>query len=318
MDVSFDESELTMWPNFFLVGAPKCGTTSIAGALEQHRDVFPVIVKEPNFFNADLRIEDAMTTPKLLVGRVGKRHHAVIRDESAYLRLYEQAGAYKAVGDYSVNYLRSKVAPRAIRARVPHAQIIVILRNPIERAFSHFLMDCRIGRVNDPFGVVLDRHIRDVGRAAGHYENYIEGGLYADQIRRYVEVFGRDKVLILLYDDVVADFLDAVQRIFEHIGVWPIDIDTVATNRAMVAKSPSLNFLLNKSGLKELIRRHVPRRLKDEAKKIYYEKSQSRLGDTERSRLAELYRDDIGRVAAFIGRDLDHWLREPSGLRMVG
>ena len=109
-----------------------------------------------------------------------------------------------------------------------------------------------------------------------------------------------------------------MQRIFEHIGVPPIDIDSVVANRAMVAKSPSLNFLLNKSGLKELIRRHVPRRLKDEAKKFYYERAQSSLGDAERSRLREVYRDDIDKVAAFIGRDLDHWLREPTGLRMVG
>jgi hypothetical protein len=103
-----------------------------------------------------------------------------------------------------------------------------------------------------------------------------------------------------------------VQRIFEHIGVPPIDIASVVANRAMVAKSPSPNFLLNKSGLKELIRRHVPRRLKDEAKKFYYERAQSSLGDAERSRLREVYRDDTDKVAAFIGRDLDHWLREPT------
>jgi hypothetical protein len=307
-----------MWPNFFLVGAPRCGTTAVATALERHRDVFPTPVKEPNFFNADVRIEDAAAQPKLRAGRVEKRHHAVIRDETTYLRLYEHADAFRAAGDYSVNYLRSTVAARAIHARVPNARIVIILRNPIERAFSHFLMDCRIGRVNTPFGQVLEQHIRDAGQTAGRYENYVEIGMYAEQIRRYVEVFGKDNLLILLFDDLVVDFLETVQRIFAHIDVPPIDVDTVVANRALVAKIPSLNFLLNKSGLKDLIRRHVPRRLKDEAKKFYYQQARSRLGDAERATLCGVFRDNIAAVATLIGRDLDHWLREPTGLRMVG
>jgi hypothetical protein len=103
-------------PNFFILGAPKCGTTSLASWLSQHPDVFIPAEKEPNFFNDDHQVPTRLTSRQ-------------------YARLFSAAKA-RAIGEASVWYLYSRTAVRNILAYQPDARFIVCLRNPVEMAFS--------------------------------------------------------------------------------------------------------------------------------------------------------------------------------------
>src|SRR5437667_3118215 len=167
-----------IWPNFFIVGAQNSGTTSLYGYLKQHPDVFMPALKEPHYF--------AQITPS----HEQRYLRTIVRDEAAYLRLFLKAKGYPAIGEASPSYLWDANAPHRIRKAVPHAKIIILLRDPVERAYSHYLMDVREGRQDLPFLQALERDWNRSKKGWSVSQLYVELGLYAEQVRRYLEVFG--------------------------------------------------------------------------------------------------------------------------------
>lgn len=139
-------------PNFFIVGAPKAGTTSLFEALAQHEDVFCCPVKEPNYFTIDLAAQEKSTgtadrerplirgrpTSLLEPPRVG-----LTTDYRAYLDLFHGWKGQRAIGEASTDYLSSVFAARQIAAIAPEARIIIILRDPVARSYADYLMQKR-------------------------------------------------------------------------------------------------------------------------------------------------------------------------------
>jgi len=113
------------WPNFFLVGAPRCGTTSLYEYLRLTKGIYMSPTKEPNYFSAET-IPDNFRFPP-------------IRDKKKYLDLFAKANKEKAIGESTVTYLQDPRAPCLIHEVVPEAKIIIMLREPIQRTFSHYL-----------------------------------------------------------------------------------------------------------------------------------------------------------------------------------
>jgi hypothetical protein len=142
----------THLPNFFLVGAPKTGTTSLYHYLKQHPDIYLSAVKEPCFFASEMRPDNfsqefatsirlsSQNLLKYLDGPMsGPNPGGIITDWSHYLELFKNVSTETAIGEASVCYLWSATAAGNIHARIPHAKIVVILRDPVERAFSQYL-----------------------------------------------------------------------------------------------------------------------------------------------------------------------------------
>ena len=137
-------------PNFFLVGAPQAGTTSLYFYLDQHPSIFVSPIKEPCFFAPEvaditprareLYDADADALRRYLDGPMErKRDHGLVLDWDDYLTLFKNVRDETAIGEASVAYLASLTAAPAIRARTPEARIVMILRNPVDRLFSRFL-----------------------------------------------------------------------------------------------------------------------------------------------------------------------------------
>ncbi len=139
-------------PTFFLVGAPKAGTTSLYHYLDQHPQVYMSAIKEPHVFAAEVREEnfdpelrrgiarDTRGVREFLSGSMRrKRFSGIVADWEGYLRLFADAGAELALGEASACYLWSPTAAERIAGRIPDAKILVMLRNPAERAFSQYL-----------------------------------------------------------------------------------------------------------------------------------------------------------------------------------
>ena len=142
-------------PNFFLVGAAKSGTTTLSKMLEAHPEVYLSPIKEPNYFSKDILPEkfepvyrkNTFFADKTYFSQkpLKKVHLSFVREEKEYMALFEDAGNEKAIGECSTSYLYSSEAAEEIRKFQPDAKIIVILRNPVTRAFSHYLMGLRFG-----------------------------------------------------------------------------------------------------------------------------------------------------------------------------
>ena len=181
-------------PNFFIVGAPKAGTTAMYEFLAEHPQVFMPKVKEPHFFSTDLASPLA------------------IRDQREYLDLFRDARGEKEIGEGSTGYLQSRVAPGAIKAFAPDARIIVMLRNPIDVMYSWH---------NEEI-VCMEEDLTDFGQALAAEEarraslpasgsNCLSRLLYHDvvdfpaQIGRYIEQFGRNSIHVIIHDDFLRD-----------------------------------------------------------------------------------------------------------------
>ena len=177
-------------PNFFLVGAPQAGTTSFYFYLDRHPSVFVSPIKEPCFFAPEvaditprareLYDGDAPQLRRYLDGPMErKRDHGLVLDWNDYLTLFKNVRDETAIGEASVAYLASLIAAPAIRARIPEARIMIILRNPVDRLF----------RDSWPRGTVGPRH--SPSGSTQSPDKSIWPGRYAVHLRRYLDAFRR-------------------------------------------------------------------------------------------------------------------------------
>lgn len=242
-------------PNFFIVGAAKSGTTSMYRYLEQHPDVYMPSFKEPHWF---ARVEPSSN---FIV------HSVTSEDE--YLKLFEGWKGERAIGEASPSYLWDVSAPARIKQEVPNARIIVLLREPVSRAFSHYLMDVREGMEARPFLRALqeDYAIHKKGWGISHL--YVELGMYCEQISRYLDRFGRESVLVLFFEEVFADpdsTFYALERTLNFLGVYPtvpngVDLQRRYNSHA-VPRGRFSRFMLRALAIRSMARRFLPERSK--------------------------------------------------------
>jgi hypothetical protein len=307
-----------MWPNLFLVGAMKAGTTSIASALSLHPQVFVPLVKEPNFFCSDLYEHGlgagAETADEVLkrVRRGESLHHAYVQDRDCYLALFEGRGSEDVVADCSTTYLYSATAAENIVRVCPASKIIISLRNPIERAFSEFLMNCSIGTAPPSFSAALDLEERELKSGSIPLcHRYVSASLYWKQVDRYLRAFGTDHVLVLRFENIQQDFGNIMARVCKFIEVAPGALTSeIKKNEASFPRAEKLNRWLEASGLKEFVRRKVPQLLKERMKRFYYAAPPLDIkpGQTDVERLKRIFAPDIARLSELLGEDFMGWL----------
>src|SRR5918997_438225 len=163
-------------PNFLIIGAMKSGTTALYYYLEQHPEIYMSPVKEPNFFSSQEQenAADAVT-------HIGTYQH-----------LFRGVSGQKAIGEAPHSYLYEPGAAAEIRRYSPDAKLIAILRNPIDRAHSHFLHMVRSGTEPlDDFARALQEDVVGIHKER-IFQDYIGRGLYYDQLKRYFNAFSRD------------------------------------------------------------------------------------------------------------------------------
>ncbi|HUP00635.1 MAG TPA: sulfotransferase domain-containing protein [Gemmatimonadota bacterium] len=281
-------------PDFFLVGAARSGTTSLFHYLVQH-PCLCMPVKEPQFFS-----DFPLDHPKDLDG---------------YLELFAKCPHGIVAGEASTWYLPSRQAPRRIHALNRRAKIAMILRNPIDRAYSHYWLKVRIFAEPLSFEAALeaeDQRTRD-GWNVGF--QYVATGLYSEQILRYLETFGEEQVRIVLFEDLIRDANAVCRDFFRFLGVDPgVPIRTTDIfNASEVYRSRRLARTLSRPFPgRRLIKRMLPKdvkELKSHLSRANALRPRPMNPDT-RTRLAERFKPDIERLQGILNRDLSHWLTD--------
>jgi len=300
-------------PNCFLVGAPKAGTTSLYHYLEQHPQVYMSPIKEPNFFSTEIRIEnfhpalrkrvarDARSLRKFLSGPMDpKRFGGIVADWEDYLRLFANAGDEMALGEASVCYLWSATAAERIAASIPNARILVMLRNPVDRAFSDYLHGLGAGHIRWSFREHIQRNLSHRSSLFCVHYPFLELGLYAAQLSEYLARFGPN-VWVGFYENFQNRPLETVQSIFRFLGVSP-EFSPDMTRRYLEARVPRTAGRVTPTRPQPLVRRCFTRR-----------PGSIRMDPADRDYLVGFYREDIRKLAALLGRDLEAWLGQPPG-----
>ncbi|WP_368407925.1 sulfotransferase [Igneacidithiobacillus copahuensis] len=213
-------SKMQNWPNLFIVGAVKSGTTSLWAYLKQHPEIYFPEMKEPHYF----------THPH----PAPEQRHCIryIDSEEQYLRLYQDSGQVTYRGDASPSYLWSEVAAQEIAQCCPDSKIIIILRDPVQRAYAQYLMDFNEGVTDLDFYSALQRDWTRPDKGWGVSQLYVELGLYHDQIQRYFSLFGRNQVRVLLLEDLQRKPLQVLHDLAEFLQVSPLPFQRIDFRRA--------------------------------------------------------------------------------------
>ena len=295
-------------PNFLVIGAGRSGTTSLQAYLAQHPDVFLSPVKAPShFFCRDLPAIDDPTL-RLVTANY------FVRDLPAYEALFEGAGGRRAVGEVSPVYLASTHVAGRIAATIPHARLIAILRNPVERVQARF-----VGRRRDGLEQrdTLEEVVRDelaVGVDTEEaFGTYLAAGFAGRYLATYYAGFPAEQIKVFLHEDLKADGQAVIREMFAFLGVDPdFPVDTTHRHNASggVIANPMTRAAWTRTALiRARVRRHVPQAARDWVfARVSRDLRPVPLAPHLREELVELFRPDIRQLETLIGRDLGAWL----------
>jgi hypothetical protein len=310
-------------PNFFIVGAPKAGTTSLYNYLAQHPDIYMSPIKEPCHFSTEIRpenfseemgpgFESAVRAQKeYLQGLMTEQRFGGIGIEWIdYLKLFLNVTRETAIGEASVLYLWSKTAAENIRSKVPHARILMILRDPVSRAFSEYREAISAGALRCSFRKYLEVCLRrnDTDKLSLYWP-VLETGLYYGGVKRYLDRFPRENICIFLYEDYQGEQARVLTEIFRFLRV---DSGFVAdlSERHLVPRFIAVNHFLKKHGVWQLVTKLSPRRLRSFLTKLIVRPGSAvDPSPADREFLLHYYRSDIEKLASLLGRDLSAWCR---------
>jgi hypothetical protein len=311
-----------MPPNFFIVGAPKAGTTSLYHYLDQHPQIYMSPVKEPCHFAPEVMpgnfspeyrkgvAYDARGMEAYLRGpKLEKRFSGYVPEWEDYLSLFEAAENEVAVGEASVCYLWSPTAARNISARLPHARIIALLRHPADRAWSQYLHCVANGYVTKSFHEHIEACLRSPGKEFSPVYPFLECGMYSSQIRTYFDLFPRENVKVCFYQDGLAHIVTDVLRFLNVDSEFQIDLSGRYLDSSS-AKTPTAVYrTLRKYRLWETLRKLAPRRARSVLRNLAFRRrTVEPMEESDRRFLCEYYREDVLRLAALLERDLTSWL----------
>jgi Sulfotransferase family len=270
-------------PNFFIAGAPKSGTTSLYHYLDQHPQIYMSPVKEPNYFASEIRLENfsERLRPRAehsadplwayLNGPMReKRFGGLVTEWPDYLKLFREVEGQKAIGEASVCYLWSESAASNIRRTIPNARIILVLRNPVDMAFSMYLHTLRSLGTRHTFREAIERGLEQRGGEIDFWNPFLDMGLYYQQVKRYLETFPEGRVRIYWYEEYQSEPARMLADIFRFLEVDP-------------SFSPDMSKRYLEAGTPEAI------------------------DPADRALLIEFYKDDVLKLANLLERDLSSW-----------
>lgn len=298
-------------PNFLVIGAAKSGTTALYYAFRQHPEIYMSRSKEPNFFALEGK-PPAFRGP----GDQQTINTQSITSLTAYQRLFHGVDGEAAVGEASTAYLYHARTPERIKHYIPNAKMIVILRHPVERAYSSYLHMVRDGR--EPladFAQALqaeESRIRDQWEHIWHYQRM---GFYSVQLERYFAFFAPDQIKVHLYDEWLANPLQVMRDTFHFLGVderFVPDL-SIRPNVSGIPRNRLLQTLLRRLNPAEaaLDPRPIVRLC---ARRVVHIANRNLIKPpiplAVRDELGLVFHEDIVKLQELLQRDLSPWLRK--------
>jgi hypothetical protein len=293
-------------PSFFIVGAPKCGTTSLNDYLRQHPGIFIPERKELHYFGSDLQFAKTVRPT---------------RDE--YLAQFAPAQPGQIAGEASVWYLFSQLAAQEIHDFCPAAKIIIMLRSPADMLYS--LHSQYLFESNEDLADFAAALAAEEDRSQGHHlppdSNYREGLLYrrvarfTEQVRRYLDVFPREQVHIIDFDDFSRDTSRVFAEVLEFLGVdssFRCEFEVRNPNK-QVQSRPLHNFLNNPGTFAIFLGRLIPKSLRrsliDRLKNANSPTvPRPPLNAELRAQLNREFTPEVERLGELVEKDLSKWL----------
>jgi len=300
-------------PNFLVIGAARAGTTSLYHSMGQHPQVFMSPIKEPNFFaylggswDRDVLKTEPTSFP--------------VRSLHEYQNLFRGVRGERAIGEVSPMYLAAgRGTAKCIGNYLPRVKLLAILRNPIERAYSHYLWHQAEFSEPRTFESAIQDERDGFAKGSRFWHcryRYVENGFYCRLLKPFFEVFPRDQIAVFLFDDLQRDPIGLLGGVFHFLHVDANFSPKVSRryNVSGIRKSRWIGWLLKKRPSTIRVRRLLPARARDgldgliEFVRGRQLEPPSPLSEEILHMLAHHYRTDVEELQQLIGRDLSTWL----------
>ncbi|MEM7505796.1 MAG: sulfotransferase domain-containing protein [Pseudomonadota bacterium] len=259
-------------PDFLIIGAMKCGTSTLQAQLAAQDGIFMSTPKEPNFFSDDAIYAKGMEW---------------------YDALFEAAGPDDLKGEASTHYTKMPTHPDTVARlakAVPEPKLIYVIRNPLERLVSHYIHDWTMGEI--------DVSLRD---AVTFHPELVAYGRYAMQIAPYVKTFGVERIYLTSLEILQTMQGAELQKIAEFIGVegevsWQADINQMNASEERIRRFPLYDIIVQNPVATALRRTLVPRSFRDKVKSRYQMRERPELGEAVTRELAQVFSRDFAEL----------------------
>lgn len=255
-------------PDFVIIGAMKCGTSTLHAQLAAQPQFFMSEPKEPNFFSND---------------------EIFAKGEGWYRGLFAKAPAGAIKGESSTHYTKLPAYPKTIdrlAALIPDTKFIYVTRDPIERLISHYIHEWTERRISAPIEAAIEKH-----------PDLIDYSRYGYQLAPYVDRFGRDRVLHIEFERMTAEPDATLKRIAAFLGAagdvaWRDDLEAQNVSAERIRTFPLKSLIVDNPAATALRRALVPRALRDRVKSGLQMKVRPQLSDQTVQNLREVFDDD--------------------------
>lgn len=283
------------FPDYIIIGAAKCGTTSLCNYLEAHPNVKITQPKELDFFGRE-GIEERMD-----------EYGEHFKDKNGTL-----------IGEGSVSYmLYSELAAQQIKKYVPNVKIIAMLRNPADRFYSDFWFNINRGVIvykKGMFDGVIDGTMEvpySPIHKISYRENLISRGNYADHLKHYYKLFDKDQIKIIFFEDFVKDSTSVLNSVYEFLGLSTTQIEAPQEVHNKTLYPGKLNFVYV---LWKHIKPFLPHKLVvsqrqklTKVKDWFFTEKKAEFPAKSRAKLVSIYTESIDELEAMLDKDLSHW-----------
>lgn len=296
-------------PTFLIIGAQKAGTTSFYEHLNIQDEIFMSPEKEPRFFafEKDSKKYTGPDDPAAVVK---------YKTWDAYLTLFDKVKNEVAIGEASTIYLYNKLAPERIKHYLPNAKLIAILRDPVLRAYSNYTYNLRDGREDLSFEKALEEEENRISLGWGPLWHYKAKGFYVNQLKRYYDLFPKENIKIIFFEDLVQNVKSTVEDSLVFLGANnSMAIQPIVSNKSGMPKIRIVNNLLNRNFLfKKQLKKMIPTSLLNKLRNWLNSWNLKRFNPLEQKTKTLLYRKfskEYDSLENLIGQKLpDSWRHE--------
>jgi len=286
------------YPNTFIVGAPRCGTSAMFTNIIEHQNVCGCKIKEPYFFN-----------------RKDKMINNVSLD--SYANLFDHYNGEKVCIEASPCYLYYKNTPNFIKKTLgDQLKFIMVLRDPTERAFSHYLLNKSLFKnlQDTDFNESLRIENQRIKKNDIYLFHYKAIGMYYKQVKRYFDIFGKENCLVILFHNFQNDKVKTYQNIFSFLNIDQNFIPSHINSSINISSSQPLDniygkIIYNNFNFKHKLKSILPNVIKNKIKKYLIKKSTSieTMPNDVHLFLKGYFEEDIDKLSNLIDEDLTVW-----------
>ena len=285
-----------MLVDFFIVGAPKAGTTSLFYYLNKNKGICMSSIKEPNFFSSqDLKIQKIY-------------YDSLILDNlKEYERIFTPKNKQQIIGEASVSYLFYPNVANRIFDYNPRSKIIIILRDPVERAFSHYSMDLRLGHVKQSLDELFDLGLNNKDNL--FFQQYILLGQYYEQVNRYIKVFGRENICVKFYDELKLDassFYSDILKFLHQENDHNIDFNQ-PFNKSKLPSNKFIKWLYSWPIIRKISLIFLPLSVIEFININFFKENNNIINNDLKSKLHSFFLEDIEKLEKLLSKDLKSW-----------